>query len=357
VADPLHLRELLQGARRWNHWRRTNPGVIPNLCDVDLSSLCLSLTEPDVDPTDWDTTRKYLAPGIDLSRADLRGANLAHSQLFAADFRSADLQTTDLRGATLWQANFDYADLSRALISEASLRKASIQQADLYQTEMWGCEFDETRFLDIDLSTVEGLESASHSGPSFIGVDTLYRSGGQIPHKFLRGCGLPGSFVEYMPSLITPASAVQFYSCFISYSTKDQVFASTLRVDLSLSRIRCWLASEDMKIGDPIRTRIDDAIRVHDKLLLVLSAASLGSQWVEQEVETALAKERAQNRLVLFPVRLDDTVFAAHSGWPAYLRNTRHIGDFSQWTDRHSYRGALSRLMRDLKTPAEPKTA
>jgi hypothetical protein len=37
------------------------------------------------------------------------------------------------------------------------------------------------------------------------------------------------------------------------------------------------------------------------------------------------------------------------AGWPAYVRNTRHIGDFSNWSDDQSYRQALSKLLRDLK--------
>ncbi len=39
---------------------------------------------------------------------------------------------------------------------------------------------------------------------------------------------------------------------------------------------------------------------------LVLSEHSVNSQWVEQEVETALRREREENATVLFPVRLDD---------------------------------------------------
>jgi len=65
-----------------------------------------------------------------------------------------------------------------------------------------------------------------------------------------------------------------------------------------------------MKIGDRLRPRIDETIRVYDKLLLVLSKTSVASQWVEQEVETALARERQQGTTILFPVRIDDTVMA-----------------------------------------------
>jgi hypothetical protein len=89
---------------------------------------------------------------------------------------------------------------------------------------------------------------------------------------------------------------------------------------------------------------------VHDKLLLVLSEASVSSQWVEQEVETALAKEREQEgRAVLFPIRIDDAVLESEAGWPALLRNTRNAGDFTSWKDHDSYSRAFERLLRDLK--------
>ncbi len=50
---------------------------------------------------------------------------------------------------------------------------------------------------------------------------------------------------------------IQFYSAFISYSTKDQEFGDWLYADLRQKNIRCWLATEDLKIGDKFRTRIN----------------------------------------------------------------------------------------------------
>ena len=50
---------------------------------------------------------------------------------------------------------------------------------------------------------------------------------------------------------------------------------------------------------------------------------SVSSQWVEQEVETALAKERQEKRTVLFPIRLDETIMQLAGGWPALIRNKR----------------------------------
>jgi hypothetical protein len=100
---------------------------------------------------------------------------------------------------------------------------------------------------------------------------SLIRSKEKIPEAFLRGCDLPDVWITHLPALIGAMEPIQFYSCFISYSSADQPFADRLYADLQTKGIRCWLDREDLKIGDPIRPRIDEAIRVHDKLMLVLS--------------------------------------------------------------------------------------
>jgi hypothetical protein len=194
---------------------------------------------------------------------------------------------------------------------------------------------------------VKGLETVGHEGPSTIGIDTLYQSGGKIPEVFLRGCGVPEQFISYIPSLLN--QAIQYYSCFISYSSKDQAFANRLYADLQSKGVRCWFAPEDMKIGDRFRVRIDESIRVHEKLLLILSENSVASDWVEKEVETAMEKERESRNPALFPVRLDDSLNAVKSGWAADVRRTRHIGDFSNWKSHEEYEKAFERLLRDLK--------
>lgn len=119
---------------------------------------------------------------------------------------------------------------------------------------------------------MKDLDPVRHDGPSTIGVDTLYLSKGNIPEVFLRGCGVPDAFITYSKSLI--GSAIEFYSCFISCSTRDQDFADRLYADLQAKGVRCWFATEDLKIGDKFRSRIEESIRLDDKLLLVLSEAS-----------------------------------------------------------------------------------
>jgi hypothetical protein len=200
-----------------------------------------------------------------------------------------------------------------------------------------------------DLSEVKGLETVQHIGPSWIGIDTIYESKGNIPEVFLRGAGVPEPFIVQMKALVAAMEPIQFYSCFISYSNKDGEFAERLYADLQSRNVRCWFAPEDMKIGDKIRPRIDEAIRVHDKLLLVLTESSMKSTWVEKEVETAFEKERKQGRTVLFPIRLDDAVMKAKEAWAADVRRMRHIGDFRRWKEHDKYKAAFERLMRDLK--------
>jgi hypothetical protein len=88
---------------------------------------------------------------------------------------------------------------------------------------------------------------------------------------------------------------------------------------------------------------------VYDKLLLILSEHSVASDWVEHEVEMALAREQEQKRTMLFPIRLDDAVMEIKTGWPAHIRNTRHIGDFPNWKSHDAYQKSFVRLLRDLK--------
>ena len=135
----------------------------------------------------------------------------------------------------------------------------------------------------------------------------------------------------------------------ISYSSKDDAFARHLYADLQSNHVRCWFAPEDLKIGDRIRTGIDEAVRVHDKLLLILSKSSVTNGWVEREVKAAMAKKRKEKRTMLFPVRVDKAVFESPFDWATEIRHERNIGDFTRWKDHDEYQKVFERLLRNLK--------
>ena len=228
----------------------------------------------------------------------------------------------------------------------ANLNGAILRRADLVGADLRGAGVNETVFANTNLTATKGLDSCEHRGPSTIDHRTLQRSG-TLPLAFPRGCGLPDNVIDYLPALLN--QPIQFYSCFISYSSTDDEFAKRLYADLQNNHVRCWFAPEDMKIGDKIRTRIDEVIRVHQKLLLVLSQNSINSDWVEKEVETAFEKEREGEKTVLFPVRLDDAIMKSKTGWAGDIKRMRYIGDFCDWKKHDAYQESLQRLLRDLR--------
>lgn len=135
---------------------------------------------------------------------------------------------------------------------------------------------------------------------------------------------------------------------FISYSAVDHPFAEQLYRELTKHGMTCWFAPESLRIGDRIRETIDGEIRRGDRILVVLSDASINSSWVEAEVEAALEEERQRNKTMLCPIRIDDSIMRTEKSWAAHIRRTRNIGDFSQSTDSAKYAQAINRLLSDL---------
>ena len=344
MANEEHVAKLREGVDAWNVWRKQNPGIQPDLQGVDLGEVDLG--------------------GVHLGMANLGGANLSKTNLSGANLRRTDLRRANFREANLSSVTFIVANLdettrggpimatsellwiAREGFSDVIFSGADLSGADLDGADFTSALLGETIFANVDLTGAKGLESCRHFGPSSIDHFTLMRSR-NLPLSFLRGCGLPDTFIDYLPSLLN--QPIQFYSCFISYSSKDEAFAQRLHADLQDKGVRCWFAPEDMKIGDKIRTRIDEVIRIHDKLLLVLSQNSVASTWVEKEVETAFDKEIKRKEPVLFPIRLDDAVMESKTGWAADIRRSRHIGNFSNWKNHDEYQKGLERLLRDLQ--------
>ncbi len=308
-----HLLDILkQGVEKWNQWRKKNGELQPSLFRIDLSGADL---------------RKIDLRRVDLSGVDLSGTNLSGTNLTRADLSETDLSKADLTNTFLYYTNFNEAKLDEVNFNNARMAR--------------------TIFGDVDLSKAKGLETVRHEAPLIIGIDTIYRSKGNIPEIFLQGAGVPDSFISYLHLLVR--HPIDYYSCFISYSNKDQAFAERLYTDLQGKGVRCWFAPENIRVGDKIRSSIDESIRLYDKLLLIVSQHSMTSQWVQREVEIALKKERKEEQTVLFPIRLDDSIMTATAGWATSIRNTKHIADFRHWTDHDEYQKALSRLIRDLK--------
>jgi uncharacterized protein YjbI with pentapeptide repeats len=289
-----------------------------------------------------------------MGSAELGQANFQNASAGGASFYLAMLVYADFTGADLACANLRDTFLKGARFKGAELNGAAFDAAGFDHTDFSDSQLIFTSFGHVDLSSAIGLETVRHQGPSFIGIDTLLMSKGRIPESFLRGCGVPESFIVQIPALVTSVGPIQFYKCFISFAEADDKFSETLYNDLRRVGISCWRWKEDAKWGKTLMRSIDEAILVYDKLIVICSEQSLKSPAVIREIERALQKEdelarQGKEHEVLFPIRLDDYVF---DGWSHYRKAdviAKHIGDFRVWRNPDSYGKALSRLIADLK--------
>jgi uncharacterized protein YjbI with pentapeptide repeats len=145
--------------------------------------------------------------GVDLSSADLQETTF-HGGLFGkAIFRGAIMEQTSFSMVSLPQANFDKTIIDNSKFLHCDLSGATWNNAEITNSEFHGSSFRDTdfdsmvlwsvSFNSIDLSLAKGLENVKFIGPSSLGVDTLYKSGGNIPESFLRGCGVPDDFITF----------------------------------------------------------------------------------------------------------------------------------------------------------------
>lgn len=350
MADSEQLQKLRSGASVWNRWRYCNPQIRPDLEGATLAGMDLF--------------------DYNLSLSNLRQASLQSASIYRSSFCLTDLSGANLEGVHAQYGNFGGACLEEARMNGchledtnlacANLRAAHFQRAELFLANLYRTNFDRTVFGDtifanVDLSTAMGLESALHVLPSTIGIDTLYRSGCGISDLLLRRFGVPENLIAYRDSLVT--KPIQFYSVFISYSTIDQQFADRLYADLQASGVRCWFASHDARFGKKLHEQIDEAIRVHEKLLLILSPASMASEWVKTEISKARAREIKEKRRILFPISL--CPFSVVRKWECFDADTGKdsakeireylIPDFSKWRNFDDYHEKFDRLLASLR--------
>lgn len=349
MANEEHLAILDKAVDVWNKWREENPDVLPDLSEADLRGVILS--EADLGVADLSGA---LLNRAKLSYANLRSAILNFTDLSLVSFSSAKLVGADLTRADLTRADLSGADLTASNFTGAHLNGANLSNAILTGVNFNKSNMSETIFGNVDLRNVKGLKGINHWSRSVIGIETIFKSHGNIPEIFLRGAGVPDDMIGYIHSI---SGAIQFYSCFISYSTKDQEFAERLHADLQAKGVRCWFAPHDVQGGIKLHIQIDHAIKIHDKLLLILSKNSMNSEWVKTEIANARQLELKEDRQMLFPVSL--VPFDEIKEWKAFDADTGkdsareireyYIPNFSTWKNNNSYQKAFDRLLRDLK--------
>jgi uncharacterized protein YjbI with pentapeptide repeats len=342
MANEEHVKILERGVDAWNRWRKANPLITPDLSDASFT------------------------------RANFRNANF-----FQSDFSNADLQYTDLVRANLFDANLSASNLIGAELSGASLDEVSLREANLFganfnganlnYTDLTKARINWTSFGNLDLSLVKGLDKVTHEGPSTIGIDTIRKSKGRIPVKFLLGCGLSDIEIEsaklYNPDLsnheideilykvhdLRAQRPIQISPLFISYSHADSSFVDKIEECLNGKGIRFWRDVHHATSGR-LEKQIDRAIRHNPTVLVILSGNSIESDWVEHEVRTARELEKELGRDTLCPIALDDSW--KDSPWPKRVMEQvmeYNILDFSKWRDDAAFGKLFKKLIDGLE--------
>ncbi len=416
--NPEHLEVVREGAEAIRQWRKRHPGgqlelvgvkdlagaklaradlsgsnlAEANLVRADLAGADLrNATLDRADLSDADLTAAFLSGsslcGARLRGADIRGANLRDAEISHADLSSASLVDADLTGvnlassdlsnATLKRANLKKSNLCEANLSDASLEfaylgRANLASANLSRAELgWAvltnCNWEgavvarpqmRNTIIGSDLTAAAVLD-VFHGARSKITSDCLLRATRRPwPIEFLRGVGLSNAEIDFARSM--SSNALDFYSAFISYSAKgeDDRFAVKLHDALQVTGVRCWLDKHEVDPGDDVLERINEGVRLWDKVLLVCSRQSLKSHWVRREVERAFQKEKeledrhGKRILCIMPIDLDGYLFSRHCTFKftSDLRE-RHAAKFRGWQDDESiFDTQLERVVKALRS-------
>jgi uncharacterized protein YjbI with pentapeptide repeats len=277
MANKEQMERLKQGAHGWNVWRRKNSERI-DLSGADLHGVNLS--------------------GARISKANLRVANLS-----GADLRGADLSGSCLMGTTglVWvglQTDLSGANLSGADLSGADLTNSSLSS---------------TMFAGNDLTSVKGLDTIRHLGPSRIDFHTvIFPRPGPILTTFLRGTGSSEYLIEAVNGRSLPFQPVPV-KVFISFAPSDQSLCQNLRDHLSLLvRLKMIVLSHEEVLTPDIHQWEEKASAVFQEaqvILLLVSAPFLASHQAWREVIEPALRRHQQGGIRLIPIILRPTAW------------------------------------------------
>lgn len=117
---------------------------------------------------------------------------------------------------------------------------------------------------------------------------------------------------------------------FISYSHQDHEFVDRLGIRLGEERVHIWLDRWELRVGDSLTQRIEAALQHANAVLVVLSAASVASDWCRREFTAGLVRELEEKRVLVLPLLIQDCEI------PLFLRDKLRADfrtDFDQGFD------------------------
>ncbi|MFC1493332.1 pentapeptide repeat-containing protein [candidate division KSB1 bacterium] len=163
MANSEHLEILLKGKDVWNEWRKSNPDIIPDLTEADLSNRDFSSQIPIKNV--FKKRAKELQKHHFKMPAESKDGDYIDLIVESAKFNGYNLSNSRLNGTNLSGANLNGANLAHALLGRANLKKATLLQANLYHINaenaiFTGAILDETNMAEAVLCNAK-FEHAS----------------------------------------------------------------------------------------------------------------------------------------------------------------------------------------------------
>lgn len=127
-------------------------------------------------------------------------------------------------------------------------------------------------------------------------------------------------------------------SIFLSHTSIDKPFVRKLASDLRNSGHTVWIDEAEINIGDSLIKKIREGLDAVDYVAVVLSKASIESEWVQKELEIASNREIEEKRVLVLPLIIENVEM------PGFLKGKLY-GNFS---DEEKYDESLQLLLRSL---------
>ena len=131
---------------------------------------------------------------------------------------------------------------------------------------------------------------------------------------------------------------------FISYSSRDEVKARWISVDLKNCGYKVWFDEWNITVGEIIPSKISKGLDECDFVAVLLSKHAVGSKWVENEWHAKYWEEVREGKIKVLPILIEDCRI------PALLR-TKKYADF-----RDDYGRGLEDLMAAIKSLSVTRT-
>jgi hypothetical protein len=150
-------------------------------------------------------------------------------------------------------------------------------------------------------------------------------------------------------TVYTSTSSLTHARVFISYASPDREFADRLERSLSSHGLQCWRDEHSLTVGR-ITKQLHRAILKNDLLIVILSQASLNSDWVQWEVASARTAEKLKGRDVICPIAID-SYWKEWEDDPVLKREITkyHIFPFDEASDEATFTQRISQLVDGLR--------